>query len=202
VRLRLVAAAAVAAAMVALPASAATAAEAQGCSGAAVSKDAAGNVLGAAEAPGRGATQDSPLPVDLNGSIGWKGSTDAPISNGTWSVTAMGLPILSGTVDNKEGVTSAEGEQSLSSFAPLAWALKGRMLIPVSGQISGTGGTCTASGFITGTGSALGSPLFWLGVVLTVAGLLLVVSVVRGTTAVPAAAPPAPGSGSAEEASP
>jgi hypothetical protein len=58
----------------------------------------------------------------------------------------------------------------------------------VSGSVTGTGGSCAASGYISGTGSVTGAPLFWVGSVLALLGLPLGASVLTGTTAVTTAA--------------
>lgn len=66
----------------------------------------------------------------------------------------------------------------------MAWALRGGMVIPVTGTITGDGGTCRASGWITGTGSATSSPIFWAGLGLGVVGILMSVGVFAGTKVV------------------
>jgi hypothetical protein len=172
------------AAAVVVPASAAVAADATGCSGAVVSLTADGAKLDAATAPGAGATADKPLKLDPAGTVTWKGSTTTAITGGTWSVSALGVTLLSGDAANTEKKTSAEGTTDLSTIPVLKVLLTGSEKIPVSGSITGTGGSCTASGYITGTGSVAGAPLFWAGSVLTLLGLLLGVSVLTGTKAV------------------
>lgn len=179
----------VAALALALPISAAWAADATGCSGSVVSTDGAGNVLGKATAPGAGATQDDPLPIDSAGMVAWKGSTDAVITDASWSVTVMGVPFLSGTFDNTEGLDTSEGVQNLAELpSGVTWALKGSQVIPVSGSITGTGGSCTAEGYITGTGSPTSSPMFYAGAGAAVVGLALAAGVLAGTKAAGAAA--------------
>ncbi len=172
------------AAVVAFPA-AASAAEADGCSGTFTSKDASGLTLDTASAPGAGATQSAPLRVDPGGSVEWSGSTDAVITDGTWSVTVAGVPFLSGQFANGDGTTTRSGVQDLSGLpGPATWALQGAMVIPVSGTITGSGGSCDASGWITGTGSPTSSPIFFLGAGLGVVGLLMGSAVVAGTKVV------------------
>jgi len=177
-----------AAAAVLVPASAALAADATGCSGAVVSMTADGSKLDAAAAPGSGATADTPLTLDPAGSVAWKGSTSTAITDGTWSVSALGVTLLSGDAANTEKKTSAAGTTDLSTIPVLKVLLTGSAKIPVSGSITGTGGSCTASGYVTGTGSVTGAPLFWAGSVLTLLGLLLAASVLTGTKAAVAAA--------------
>ncbi|WP_372594333.1 hypothetical protein [Actinotalea sp.] len=176
------------AAVLAFPASA-SAAEADGCSGSFTSKDASGAILDTAEAPGEGATQDDPFQIDPDGTVEWGGSTDAVIQDGSWSVTIAGLPLSSGSVDNAAGETTRDGVQSLADLpGPATWALQGAMVIPVTGTITGTGGSCEASGFVTGTGSPTSSPIFFIGAGLGLVGLLMGSAVFAGTKVVPGGA--------------
>lgn len=162
--------------------SAASAAEADGCSGSFTSHDASGGTIDTARAPGAGATQGDPLRIDPAGSVTWEGATNAVIKDGTWSVTVAGLPFRSGSFKNTDGATSRAGTQDFSQLpGPAKWALRGAMVIPVSGTISGSGGSCEVSGYITGTGSATSSPIFFGGAGLGLIGLLMAAKVFAGT---------------------
>ena len=166
------------------PVSAAFGADATGCSGSVVSTDGSGTQLGTAQAPGEGGTQQDPLPIDPAGMVAWQGSTDAAITDGTWSVTIMGVTALSGAFDNADAATSAEGVQDLSALAtPLSWALQGDVVIPVAGTITGSGGTCTASGYITGTGAPTSAPMFYTGVAFVFLGLVMAFTMLFATKA-------------------
>jgi hypothetical protein len=168
----------------AFPTSTALAADATGCSGSIASMDETGAVLGTASAPGDGGTQADPLPIDVAGTVAWKGSTEATITNGTWSVAIMGVPALSGSFDNSDGATSSSGVQDLAELpSQLGWALQGAMVIPVSGSITGSGGSCTADGYITGTGSATSSPVFFAGAAFAFLGLMLALTMLLATKA-------------------
>ncbi|MCV2395733.1 hypothetical protein OEB99_15565 [Actinotalea sp. M2MS4P-6] len=172
------------AAVVAVPL-AASAVEAEGCSGSVTTTDAAGAELGSVEVPGPGATQADPLPVDPAGTVVWSGSTDAVITNGSWSITVGGVRVASGDLENADGETSAGGTENLAdAFAPIAWALRGSMVIPVSGTLTGDGGSCHGSGWITGTGAVTSSPIFWSGLGLGVIGLLMFIGMFAGTKVV------------------
>lgn len=184
------------AAVVALPA-AAMAAEADGCSGTFATYDTTGAELGSVDVPGDGGTQADPLPVDAKGTVVWSGTTDAAIANATWSVTVGGVRVGSGSFENAAGETEYGGTEDLSGpLGPVAWALRGGMVIPVSGTITGDGGTCRASGWITGTGSATSSPIFFAGLGLGVVGILMGVGVFAGTKAVAAGGAAAAGGAS------
>lgn len=168
----------------ALPVSAAWAADATGCSGSVVSKDAAGVVIGRASAPGDGGTQADPLPIDPQGTVAWKGSTDTVITDANWSVSIMGVTALSGTFANDEGLDASAGVQDLAALpSGVTWALQGSQVIPVAGSISGSGGSCTAEGYLTGTGSPTSSPMFYAGVGAAVVGAGLAIGVIAGTKA-------------------
>jgi hypothetical protein len=180
--IRIAAAVGAAAILTIVPLSAAMAADATGCSGSVTSYAANGDALGTATAPGAGGTQDDPLPIDTAGAVAWDGSTDEVITNGTWSVSAMGATLFSGSFENAEGSTTSTGRKDLAELPQqVAWALKGDMLIPVSGSITGTGGSCTAEGYITGTGSPISSPMFYAGAGLAVVGIALAGGVLAGT---------------------
>lgn len=172
------------AAVVAFPC-VASAAEADGCSGSFTSKDAAGSTIDTAKAPGAGGTQADPFQIDPSGTVQWAGGTDSVIKDGKWSVTVAGLPLRSGSFDNADGETSRDGTQDLSELpGPATWALQGAMVIPVSGTITGTGGSCEASGWISGTGSPTSSPIFFAGAGLGLIGLLMGSAVFAGTKVV------------------
>lgn len=171
-------------AVVAVPL-AATAVEATGCSGAVTTFDASGAVLGSVDVPGEGGTQADPLPVDPAGTVEWSGSTEQVITNGTWSLTVGGVRVAGGEAENADGETTAGGTESLAeALGPVQWVLRGSMAIPVSGRFSGDGGTCQGSGWITGTGPATSSPIFWAGLALGATGLMMFIGVFVGTKAV------------------
>lgn len=187
---RALALSAVTALAVGLPATAALAADATGCSGSVQSQMADGSSLDAASAPGAGATENDPLVIDPEGSVAWQGSTDTAITSGSWAVAVGGVPVLSGTVDNADGKTSADGVVDLSStLAPVQWVLATNARIPVAGDMTGPEGSCTASGWITGTGgSSTSSPVFYLGMGFIGLGLAMAITVVVATKATGAAA--------------
>ncbi|MDP1877106.1 MAG: hypothetical protein Q8M17_06070 [Actinomycetota bacterium] len=180
-----------------LPASAALAAEAEGCQGSVQSLMADGSSLDSATAPGAGGTADDPLVIDPDGSIAWEGSTDVAITSGTWSVTVGGVPFRSGDVDNADGDTSGSGVVDLAGAPdPVQWVLTTNARIPVEGSMSGPEGTCTASGYLAGTGgSPISSPVFIAGAGLAAFGALGVVLMAVGTKAGAAGAAAAGGAG-------
>jgi hypothetical protein len=182
---RVLAAAGAAALVMIIPASAAIAANATGCSGSVQSQLADGQPLDYASAPGEGGTATDPLVVDPTGAVAWEGSTDSVITNGTWSVQVGGVTILSGTADNADGKTSADGVVELSdALAPVQWILQTNALIPVSGQLSGSGGTCSGDGYIAGTGGGtFTSPVFLAGAGFTGLAVILALGLFATTKA-------------------
>ena len=188
--LRLLALASVATVCVLAPASAASAADASGCRLTVASTSADGAALGTASAPGDGGTESTPFPVDLGGKVAYVGSTDAVITNATYTVTAFGVTISTDTVANADQTKSATGEVDLSTVQSLKPLLAGGVTVPVAATLTGTGGTCPVSGYITGVGSATGSPVFYAGAAI---GLALALWTLFGTTAATAAAPTAGG---------
>lgn len=176
-----------------LPVPAALAADASGCSGTVQSLTADGTPLDQAAAPGAGATANDPLVVDPAGSVAWEGSTDVAITSGTWSVTLGGIPFRSGDVDNAAGTTSGSGTVDLAGApAPVQWVMTSNAKIPISGSVTGPEGTCTASGYLAGTGgSPISSPAFIAGAGLAAFGALGVLAMALGTKASAVAAVPA-----------
>ncbi len=167
---------------IAIPATTAVAAEAEGCTGQVVTFSADGTELDRALGPGEGGTLSDPLVVDAEGVAEWGGSTNAVITDAQWSVTIMGLPFKSGSTDNSEGLSESQGSIEMSSMpAPAKLLLKGDVKIPVSGTFSGEAGTCTGSGYITGTGSPTSAPLFYAGIGFAAIGAALIVWTVAGT---------------------
>ena len=166
-----------------LPASAASAADANGCTVAVVSTGADGAPLDKATAPGTGGTQDDPFKIDLAGSVAYVGGTSAVITDATYTVTAAGVTIKTGTVANSDKKKTAKGTVDLSTVQSLKGLLAGGVKIPVTGTLTGTGGTCTVSGFVTGVGSATSSPLLWGGVGSAALGLALALWTLLGTKA-------------------
>lgn len=179
-----------------IPGSVALAADATGCSGSVESRLADGSALDRASAPGQGGTASDPLVIDPAGSVAWEGSTESVITGGSWSVRVGGVPVLSGTADNAEGATEASGVVDLAgALAPVQWVLQTNALIPVDGELTGSGGTCSGSGYIAGTGGGtFTSPVFLAGAGFTALGAILAIGLLAATkaTALAAAAPAAP----------
>lgn len=190
---RRAAVAAVAVLAVALPlGSAALAADATGCAGSATSYAANGDVVDNVRAPGPGGTEDAPFRIDPEGSVAWQGGTTTVIQDGSWSVSVFGWPVMSGDFTNEDGKRKADGVQEMSSVPVLsAFLFTGSPKIPVSGDVSSADGSCTVSGWVTGVGSPVTSPMFWTGAGVLVLATLLLIWLILGTTGAPAVGAPA-----------
>ena len=140
-----------------------------------------GSSLDRAEAPGEGGTASDPLVIDPQGSVAWEGSTTSVITGGSWADWVGGVPVMSGTADNADGKTSASGEVDLAgALAPVQWILQTNALIPVDGELTGSGGSCTGSGYIAGTGGGtFTSPVFLGGAGISALGVILALGGVR-----------------------
>ncbi len=179
---------AVGAVAIMIGATSAIASEAEGCYGSLVSHSVDGEQISLARPPDASATPENPFVVDPQGRVTWYGEASSTITDATWSVSAVGIPFLSGGAPNPEGVRIYEGTLDLATLpAPASWLLTGAMVIPVTGTISGTGGTCTASGYVTGQGQPTSSPFFYAGLVALLLGVAALVGVVATTRELPQA---------------
>ena len=155
----------------------AQAAEANGCSGSATSFTSEGATLDVAKAPGAGGTQDQPFVINVDGKVKWEGGTTVVLKSGNYKVTVSGLPFTSGDFTNSDGTKTSKGTYNLSELpGPVRSMLNslGEAKVPVTAEVTGPEGTCTASGYITGTGSPTSSPLFYTGLFFILIFLLLV----------------------------
>ena len=165
-----------------MAAGAAVGADATGCQGSATSFTATGEQIQSVTAPGPGATQDDPFTVDFDGPVAWKGSSDAVIANGTWTVTAAPFS-FSGDVTNSSGKKEADGTITPSEYLP--FAVPGLVLVTV--DLSGEGGaTCSVSGWIQFSGNPLASPAGWIAIGLSVLGGIGMLVLLRMLIHIPA----------------
>lgn len=168
------------------PAAATSTADASGCSGSAISFDAAGQPLDNVKAPGKGGTQDVPFVVDLDGTVAWKGSTPTALQDGTWSVTVAGVPVRSGDITNTDGVTTKAGESDLAEIPAFVsvW-LKGGTVVPVVADVVTATGTCSATVYISTATPATFTPLWIVGLALLLAGAFVLILLLLRIITVP-----------------
>ena len=119
-----------------------------------------GSTIGSIQSGADDATQDHPFLVDWDGTVSYKGSSQIEMKNNTWHVDVFGIPTpLSGsdpnTADNRDG----SGTVGVSANAP--FRITG--LYFVSGSLTGSGGTCTGSGWFKLTGDPIGTIPFFVG---------------------------------------
>jgi len=134
------------------------------------SLDASGATIDTATAGGTDSTQADPFRVDWDGTVAWTGTMGSQvITDHHWSVSIFNIPTpLSGGDPNASKKTDGDGTVDVGVNLP--FRVTG--LFFVTGQISGTGGECSGSGWMRLVGDPFGTIGFWLGVVLIVLGLL------------------------------
>jgi hypothetical protein len=113
------------------------------------------------------ATQEDPFIVDWDGTITYQGGSDIEMKNNTWSVSVFNIPTpLSGGDDNPEDNRTGSGTVGVSENAP--FRITG--LYYVAGALTGSGGTCSGSGWFKLSGDPIGTIPFWFGLGLTLLG--------------------------------
>jgi len=117
----------------------------------------------------------NPFDVDPKGSVAWAGTGPA-ITSGSYQLTIYGLPVWSGTFDNAEGKTSADGVLQLGDILPIDVV----GLVEVGGSISGTGGSCSGSAWVRLGGDPLTSIPGLVGIGAGILGLVGVLSAIPG----------------------
>jgi hypothetical protein len=164
------------------------ASDAEGCHGTLASQGVDRVQIDTDRPPDQHATADNPFEVDLDGTVSWLGEAQDVITDGTWSLSALGLPLLSGDAVNPEGTRIREGLLDLTTLPAYAtWLAGGQMIIPVAGSFTGTGGSCIVSGYVQINRSPTSAPLFFVAVALLLAGVLVFVGVARRTRVLPPA---------------
>ena len=174
------------------------AADATGCSGKATSFDANGKQVDTVSAPGNGGTSGNPFEIDPEGTVKWEATATPAVPHGAgWTVGTQSTPKISYSGDG--GLDTDSGTENMSDRLVVKVPLIGETRI-VSGTFAvdiTVGDTCTFSGYVKISGSPLGTPLFWGGMILGVGGLILALFATPTATSSAGAA-----SGSAASAAP
>jgi len=118
---------------------------------------------------------NNPFDVDPKGSVSWVGTGPA-ITSGTYQLTIYGFPVWSGTIDNPDGKTSADGVLQLGEILPIDVV----GLIEVGGSVSGTGGSCAGTAWIRIGGDPVTSIPGLVGLGAGILGLVGVLSAIPG----------------------
>ena len=176
----------------------ANSADATGCQGRAASFDSSGDIVDRVQAPGKGGTESDPFNIDPEGSVEWAGSTDSVITTGSWSVSTVGFS-RSGDLTNEEGKKAAAGTVDIGGDIWTASVAKvllsGKTVYKVTANVTGDGGSCTGTAYITGVGDPAFTPLWLIGLVLMVIGTAALLLAIVGTRSI-AVASAAVGAGS------
>jgi hypothetical protein len=161
-----------------LPASAA-AFPLSNCTMTITSLDASGGTIDSATAGADDATQSDPFLVDGDGTVVWVGTTGTQaIRDHSWHVDVFMFPTpLRGGDPNESGNPNGDGTVEVNANLP--FGIVG--LFYVSGEIVGTGGSCSGNGWMKLRGNPIGTLPFWAAVILLVLGMLLIWGAWRGS---------------------
>jgi hypothetical protein len=142
----------------------------------ALSTDAGGTDLDELAGPGT-SEPTIPFDVDRSGKVAWTGTGPA-ITTGSWQISIYGvpLPVLSGSIDNPDGQTSADGVVLVGDILPVD--IVGTF--EVSGSVSGDGGSCSGSAWVRVDGNPLTSIPGIAGIGLGIVGLLTLLTSLAG----------------------
>lgn len=123
------------------------------------------------------ATQADPFLVDWDGTVSYTGAAQIEMKNNSWRIDVFGIPTpLSGADDNPADTRDGNGSVGVSANAPFRFT----GLYFVSGSITGSGGTCTGSGWFKLTGDPVGTVPFFVALGLLILGLLMLAYGIRG----------------------
>lgn len=150
-----------------------------GCTLSITSLDAHGATLATATGGGNDSTQDNPFIVDWDGTVSYQGTTGTQvIKDNAWHVDVFNIPTpLRGGSPNGDGNKTGSGSVGVSANAP--FRITG--LYYVSGEIKGTGGSCSGSGWFKLAGDPVGTIPFFVGLVALVLGIVLVALAIGGS---------------------
>jgi hypothetical protein len=138
-----------------------------GCRGSAVSQSSAGVPNGSFVGPGSPpASPDHPLVVQKDGIVPWEGSTDAPITDLQYQVSAYGIPVKSGADPNVDKKSERSGTADVDDYTPVPVV----GLFQVEGTVTGAGGPCHGATWVKVEGSPIGTPAWIAGLVLLLSG--------------------------------
>lgn len=147
-----------------------SAADSNGCSGSASSTKSSGEALDTVNAPDASTgTESRPFKVAYDGRVKWEGATDGVIKPGTWEVKVGPGITISDSFDNDEGKQASSGDEKVSDRLPVK--ITGLYKVEVS--VTGTGGSCTGSGWILMADSPLFTPLWFGGLAFLLIGGVL-----------------------------
>jgi hypothetical protein len=142
-----------------------------GCSGTAQSRDDGGGPVDNLAAPdGATGTKSNPFEVEYDGTVAYQG-TGPVITDHSWKLAVFGVPVKTGGDDNEGKDTTADGTETVKEYLPFRVA----GIFYVSGDIEGTGGECTGSGWVRLKGNPAGTIPWLVGLVVLASGAVLLV---------------------------
>ena len=165
-------------------ASTAHAATSQGCSGSISSVDSQGAPLEHVTVPGSDGTNASPFQLYWAEPVGWTGQTYQPMTSGTWRLTVQSPSLLfalgelvtghihglTGTFSSGQGGTSFSNSFTPSSIEPVTLPGKYEIGFLIMGN---SGARCTGTISVRVMDSPGRNPLWWLALILIIAGLVM-----------------------------
>jgi hypothetical protein len=129
-----------------------------------------GAALDTAQSGDGSASQSDPFTVDYNGTVTWSGTVAISMKNNSYHIEVFGIPTpLRGTNSNEDD--NRTGGDTVSVGANSPFRVTGTYL--VSGAITGSGGTCSGSGWFKLLGDPVGTVPFFAGLALLGVGLAL-----------------------------
>lgn len=114
-------------------------------------------------------TSGHPFKVAYDGRVQWTGKTDGVIRPGSWTVKVGPGISLSDSFRNDDAKSESTGDEKVNKRL----SVKITGLYKVDVTVKGTGGSCTASGWILIADSPLFTPLWFGGIAFVIIGGLL-----------------------------
>jgi hypothetical protein len=131
-----------------------------------------GSTIDSVKSGAADATQDAPFLVDWDGTVTYDGTSQIELKNNSWHVDVFGIPTtLQGGDANTADTRDGNGTVSVSDNAPFKFT----GLYFVSGSITGSGGTCTGSGWLKLTGDPTGTIPMLIALLVLLLGLAMLV---------------------------
>ncbi len=147
------------------------------CTMQATSSTAAGGPLDSIQGGAPDATQQDPFVVDWDGTVAYTGGSNVAMVNNHWGINVFIIPTpLQGGDPNTADTRTGNGTVGVSANAPFRFT----GLYFVSGTLTGSGGTCTGSGWFKLAGDPVGTIPFFGGIGVLILGVLLLVFGARG----------------------
>lgn len=126
---------------------------------------------------GDDSTKTEPFRVDWDGQVHWSGSTKPTVLDNSWHIDVymLSTPMRGGGANEDRG-KQGSGDITFAKSSPFRFT----GLYYVSGEFSGDGGSCSGNGWVRLIGNPLATLPFWISVLVTVLGVVLLVAAIRG----------------------